>query len=174
MNNPTFLPMEPDGEPEYYTAPDIPITITGFSIRDPESGKLFFQKTEDTLVTGRFEPIPAVPMENGICYVLPKSFIDAKTIACQVTLRNLTEIGITNLTIKEEHYLLGNPLQNFEFTCPFLAPLSYNTWENIYEPGFTINRTLRDALLKGPWSVVTRIYVEERLVLKNQAILRFD
>lgn len=162
-----------DTEPLYYTSPDLTIGITGFTIRNPDTGKIYFNRNTTIPDVGQIEPLPDIPPTNGICYILPTEFLRASTIACQIVLTNKGDEPIDDIKIVEEHLLQGALLQRYDFDLVFMAPRTQNTWETIYEPEFKRGHKFEEQAVAGPWVIITSLYVRDKLMLRNRAQLKF-
>jgi len=149
----------PDGQ--YYLDPDSPVLPLGYSIRDPENGTIFFSRGCGN-DTGDVSPIPGIPPENGICYMLPVSFLEAHQVACQLVFRNTSTLPVSGLRVMEEHYLQGELLQRFEFRLPFVPPGTKNTWEHMYSPEFRVTRDFVRKAVEGPWTIHTWMWVSTK------------
>lgn len=147
--------------------------MLGYTIRDPEAGIVYFSRMPSTAPIGDVEHIPGIPPEHGICYRMPEKFITAGVIACQVLFANTTTHPIVDLRIIEEHFLSGEALQDFDFTLAFVPPNSRNTWEHMYEPTFKRDKKFVTAVANGLWRIHTKIYDGDKLILFNQAMIKF-
>lgn len=160
-------------EPLYYTDPNLAIGITGFTIRNPDTGKIYFNRNTTIPDVGQIELLPDIPSSNGICYILPVEFLRASSIACQIVLTNKGDEPIDNIKIVEEHVLQGTLLQQYDFDLIFIAPRTQNTWETIYEPEFKRGHKFEEQAIAGPWTIVTSLYIKDKLMLRNRAQLKF-
>ncbi|KAE8305979.1 Signal transduction protein [Giardia duodenalis] len=161
-------------DPLYYTSPDLAIGITGFTIRNPSTGKIYFNRNTASPDVGQIELLPDVPPTNGICYILPTEFLRASAIACQIVITNRGDEPISGIKIVEEHILQGVPLQRYDFDLMFLAPRTQNTWETLYEPEFKRGHNFEEQALAGPWIIITSLYISDKLMLRNRAQLKFQ
>eukprot|EP00697_Spironema_sp_BW2_P009979 gnl/Spiro4/25036_TR12449_c0_g1_i1.p1 gnl/Spiro4/25036_TR12449_c0_g1~~gnl/Spiro4/25036_TR12449_c0_g1_i1.p1 ORF type:complete len:215 (+),score=23.47 gnl/Spiro4/25036_TR12449_c0_g1_i1:55-645(+) len=153
------------------------IEFTSFKIRDPVSGKIYFQVSRDDLTPEQLAEMAISQMTNppteeqsrSIRYEFPAEVLRLQEIGTTLIF-SVGNQPVPNFRMIERHYFGTELLKSFDFNFGFCIPNSTNSWEAIYElPRLSPER--EQAVLAAPYQTTSDsfYFVNDQLIMHYKA-----
>ena len=154
-----------------------------FTLSNPETKEVFFTFTNDEVSDSEVTINDSDVSENirqvinearKIHYTFPSSLLSSKMASSYLKFK-VGPNPVKNLLLIEKHYFKGELLKSFEFTFPFCAPNSRNSWEFIYELPILSEDRKKDAIdCPEATTSDTFLFADGQLVIHNKAYYTYS
>ncbi|KAJ3322165.1 hypothetical protein HDU76_013940 [Blyttiomyces sp. JEL0837] len=155
----------PQQRGEMMVTPDMVLKI-----RDPESGKLFFEvKRPSTDLV--WEDHETYTSNEGRCidYQFNKEMLTLPTIGTSLVFA-VGELELLNFRMIERHYFNNKLITSYDFNFGFCIPKSVNTWESLYPVPKLDQKTIKDMIANpGKTTSDSFYFIGDKLFMHNKA-----